>query len=189
MPETVSENAPRGRKEFFLDHWRILFLFVIGVVLASVGAILVLLWFTGNAQSTGMVPTTLGQWAMGDLVAFLINLIFWEILLVGVPVVVAVAAVWQWWKKIPYEGRKEYRFFGARSRASRGGNAISLLVLLAFCIKISLDGNWNLSFSAWTFDYLVYSMLTAIIWVLIIIGIPLALGTVWWINHERRMNP
>jgi hypothetical protein len=188
MLETGSTNGSEGRKEFFRHHWRIFSLFIVGAILASVGVVLVFLWYIGDAQSVGRVPTTLGLWTMGNLVAFLINLIFWEVLLIGIPVILAIVVVWQWWKKLPSEEKKEYRLFGAGSRASRGGNAISLLVLIAFCIKIFLDGNWNLAFSAWTFDYLVYSMLTALIWVLIVIGIPIAFGIIWWINHERRMK-
>lgn len=188
MSETGSVNGSEGGKQFFRRHWKMFLLFVVGGVIAAIGAILVLLWFVGNAQATGMVPTTLGQWTMGDLVSFLINLIFWEVLSIGIPVILAVVVVWQWWKKLPSEEKREYRPFGPRSRTSKGGNAMSLLVLIAFCVKISLDGNWNLAFSAWTFDYLVYSMLTALMWVLIIIGIPIALGLIWWINHERRMT-
>ena len=41
-------------------HWIITALFVAGAVLALVGTILVFLWFVGDAQSTDMVPTTLG---------------------------------------------------------------------------------------------------------------------------------
>jgi hypothetical protein len=189
MPETGSEKGSEGRKEFFRRHWKIFSLFIVGVILASVGVILVFLWFVGDAQLTGKVPTTLGLWTIGNLAAFLINLVFWEVLLIGIPVILSAAVDWLWWKKRTPEERKQYRLFGARSRASRGGNAVSLLVLIAFCIKIYLDGNWNLAFSAWTFDYLVYSILAALIWVLIIIGIPIALGIIWWISHERRMTP
>ena len=160
MSVTGSENGPESWKKFLRKHRKVFVLFVVGAVLASIGAILVFLWFVGNAQSTGMVPTTLGLWAMGNLVTFLLNLIFWEVLLIGVPVILAAAVVWQWWKKLPNEEKEGYRFFGPRSRTTNGGNAISILVFIAFCIKILLDGNWNVAFATWTFDYLVYSMLT-----------------------------
>jgi hypothetical protein len=32
-------------------------------------------------------------------------------------------------------------------------------------------------------------MLTALIWVLIIFGIPIAIGVIWWVRHRRRANP
>ncbi|MGD0817230.1 MAG: hypothetical protein ABR986_02380 [Methanomassiliicoccales archaeon] len=189
MLETGSEHGSEGWKKFYRNHWKIFLLLVVGAILASVGAILVLLWFVGNAQSTGMVPTTLGIWTMGNLVTFWLNLIFWEVLLIGVPVILAVVATWLWWKKLPYEEKKEYRLFGTRSRTTNGSNAISLLVLIAFCIKIFLDGNWNVAFATWTFDYFVYSMLSALIWVLAIFGIPMAIGIIWWIRHKTRTKP
>ncbi len=189
MPATRSENGSEGWKKFMRKHRNIFVLFLVAAILVSVGAILVFLWFVGNAQSTGLVPAALGLWTMGNLVSFLLNLIFWEILLIGVPVILAAAAFWLWWKRLPDEEKKDYRLFGPRSRATNGGNAFSLLVFIAFCIKIYLDGNWNVAFATWTFDYLVYSMLSALIWVLIILGIPLALGLIWWISREMRTKP
>mgnify|MGYP005834181101 CR=1 FL=1 len=180
------DTDPEGWKKFMRRHRYVFILFVVGAVLVAVGVILVFLWFVGQAQMTGLVPTTLGLWSMDDLVDFLLNLLFWEVLLVGVPALVAAIAGWLWWRRLPYDERKEYRFFGPRSRSTDGGNAFSLLVFVAFAIKIYLDGNWSLPFGDWTFDYLVYSMLTALVWILIIFGIPVALGLIWWIS--RRMK-
>ncbi|UCE43955.1 MAG: hypothetical protein JSV57_00160 [Candidatus Bathyarchaeota archaeon] len=127
---------------------------------------------------------------MGYLVTFLLHLIFWEVLLIGVPVIIAVVAGWLWWRKLPAEEREEYHFFGKRSRAtSGGGGAISLLHFIVFCIKVFTDGNWDVAFATWTFDYLVYSCLLALIWILIISGIPVALGILWWMRHEMKKKP
>ena len=187
--ETEPENGHEVWKNFLRKHWKIVLLFVIGVVLASIGAILVYLWFVRDAQSTGMVPTNLGLWTMGHLVTFVLHLIFWEVLFIGIPVIIAAVAGWVWWKKLPDEEKKEYHFFGARSRTTSGGGSISLLFWIAFCIKIFLDGKWNVAFSTWTFDYLVYSCLSTLIWILVIFGIPIALGIIWWINHEMKKTP
>jgi len=165
-------------------------LFVVGAILASIGAILVYLWFVGHAQLTGLVPATLDLWTMGHLVSFLLHLILWEVLFIGIPAILAAVAGWLWWKRLPDEEKKEYHFFGTRSRATGGGGgSISLLLLIAFCIKVFTDGNWNVAFATWTFDYLVYSLLSALIWILIIFGIPIALGIIWWINHEMKKKP
>jgi hypothetical protein len=189
MLEEESGRGSKGWREFIKDHWKLFCLIVVGVIIASVGAILVFLWLVGNAQSTGMVPMAIGLWTMGNLVNFLLNLIFWEVLLIGVPVILVVITILLWWKRLPQESKIKYRFFGTRSRNTSGGNAVSFLVFIAFCIKVFLDGNWNVSFSTWTFNYFVYSILTALIWVLIIFGIPIALGIIWWIHHEVRIKP
>ena len=185
--EIVSENESDAWKKFLRKHWNMVAVFVVGAILASIGAILVFLWFVADAQSTGMVPTTLSLWTMGHMVTFTLHLILWEVLFVGVPVIIAAAGGWLWWTKLPDEEKKEYHFFGKRSRAtSGGGGAISLLFYIAFFIKVWMDGNWNVAFATWTFDYLVYSMLTVLIWILIIFGIPIVLGIIWWIRHEMK---
>jgi hypothetical protein len=166
----------------------VLLLFVLAAILVVIGAVLVFLWYVGQAQSTGAVPATLGQWTMAAVVTFLLNLIFWEIVLIGIPIIVAAAVFWQWWRKLPFEERQEYRFFRTRSRSRNGGSAFSLIVFIAFCFKISLDGNWNAPFSGWTFDYLVYSYITALLWILAIIAIPAVFGIIWWIGYGRKKH-
>jgi len=112
--------------------------------------------------------------------------IFWELLLIGIPVAIAAVAGWLWWRRLPSEEKMEYRFFGRRGRATGGGGGVSLLFFIAFCIKVYVDGNWNVAIGTWTFNYVVYSMLTILIWVVVIFGIPAAIALVWWINHEMR---
>lgn len=171
-------------------HWKVLVLFVVAAVLAAVGVVYVFLWFVGDAQSIGLVPTILGMWTMGNIVAFLLYLIFWEALLVGVPAIIAAAAGWLWWKKLPDEEKKEYRFLDRRSRSTSGGGAISILFFIAFCIKVFLDGNWNVAVATWTLNYLVYSWVWILIWIVVIFGIPAGvIGLIWWINHERKKKP
>jgi hypothetical protein len=186
MTESALGNGREIWKKFLRTHWKMVVLFAAAAVLVSIGAVLVWLWFAGDAQSTGMVPTSLGLWTMGHLVTFILHLMFWEVLFIGAPAIIAAVAGWLWWRKLPDEERKEYHFFGARSRTTGGGGSISLLFWIAFGIKIFLDGNWNVAFSTWTFNYLVYSCLTVLVWILVILGIPMALGLIWWINHEMK---
>lgn len=190
---TESENGNKIWKKFLRNHWKMVVLFIVGAILASIGATLVCLWVVGEVQLAGLVPATLDLWSMGHLVTFLLRLVFWEVLLIGVPVILAaVAIIFLWWKKLPDRERKEYRrghLFGTRSRTTNGRNVISPLVFIVFCIKVFLDGNWNVAFGTWTFDYVVYSFLWALIWVLIIFGIPMVLGGTWWIRHEMKKKP
>ena len=192
MAETESENGSKIWKKFLGKHWNMVVLFVVGAILVSIGAILLCLWFVGHVQSTGLVPATLDLWTMGNIVTFLLYVILWEVPLIGVAITLA-AVAWLWWKKLPDEERKEYErahIFGTPSRkTSGGGGAISFLVFIAFCIKIFTDGNWNVAFATWTFDYLVYSYLWALIWILIIFGVPMALGGILWIIYEMKKKP
>ena len=193
MVELELEPDEKIWKKFLRKHWKMFVLFVVAAILVIAGAILVFLWFVGDAQVTSLVPATVGLWTLGYLVTFLLYLIFWEVLFIGIPVIITVAAIYfLWWKKISDEERKEYRrrhLFGKRSRRTDGGGAISFLVNIVFIIKVYLDGNWNVPFATWTFDYLVYSYLWALLWILIIFGIPILLGGTWWIRREMKKKP
>ena len=187
--ETEPENGSDTWKEFLRKHLNMLVYWIIAAIVAAIGGILVYLWFVQDAQSTGLVPTTLGLWTMGHLVTFLLHLIFWEVLLIGIPVIVAAVAGWQWWKQIPNEERKEYQFFGKRSRTESGGSGISFLFFVVFCIKVYIDGNWNVAIASWTLDYVVDSMITILVWGAIIFGIPAIIIGLIWLSYEIKKKP
>ena len=64
-----------------------------------------------------------------------------------------------------------------------------MLFWIAFCIKVFVDGNWNIAVASWTLDYFVYSCIWTLIWILIIFGIPIAMGVIWWMRHEMKKKP
>jgi hypothetical protein len=190
MTEIELEPDEKIWKTFIQKHWIMLIAFITAAVVAVIGAIFVFLWFVGDAQATNLVPQTLNLWTMRHLITFLLHLIFWEFLLIGIPIIIAAITVWRlWWKKLPDEERKEYKrkqLFGKRSRRSDGGGAISFLINIVFIIKVYFDGKLDVPFATWRFDYLVYSYLWALIWILLIFGIPIAIGATWWIHHEMK---
>lgn len=169
---------------FLKKHWGAFAAFIVAVASAFAGAIYVFVWFVGNAQSSGLVPKTLGLWTMSNLVSFILHAVFWELVLVGIPVAIAAAVAWQWWKRLPYDERRDYFFGAGGSRSTTRGGGLSFLFFLAFCTKVYLDGNWNVPIGTFTFDYFVGSMLTILEWGLVIFGIPVAIGLAWWISRE-----
>lgn len=184
------ENNEKIWIKFLKRHWQMFVLWIVIAVLAVISAVYVFLWFVGDAQATGLVPETLDLWAMNYVVIFILHVIFWEIIFIVIPVIVVVVLIWQlWWKKLPDEERTEYRrghLFGKRSSKRDGGGAISFFINIVFIIKVYLDNNWEEPFANWSFNYLVESYLWAIIIVLIIIGIPMAIGAIWWIRHKMK---
>ena len=187
MEEQNETEKNSGTWRIFLKkHWNMLAYWIIVAIFAAIGSILVFLWFVGDAKSTNMVPLTLEQWTMAHLINFILHLIFWELLIIGILVAIAAIVGWLWWKKIPDEERKEYQFFGKRSRTESGGGGISFLFFVAFCIKVYIDGNWNVAIGLWTLDYVVDSMITIIVWSAIIFGIPAIIITLIWLNYEMK---
>jgi hypothetical protein len=184
--ETGAEKGSEGWKNFLRKHWTLAALFVVAAFLAAAGAIYVFLWFVGDAQSTGLVPSTLGFWTMGTLTAFALHAIFWELLFIGIPVAIAVIAGWLWWRRLSREEKRAYTLSGKGSRTAGGGGGISILFSIAFGIKVYTDGNWDVPFAAWTLDYVINSIITILIWSVIIFGIPIAIAVILWLSREMK---
>ena len=172
---------------FLRKHWTAFAFFISAVILAVAGAVCIFIWFTGNAQSTGLVPAVLGMWSMGNIVAFILHAIFWELVLIGIPVAIGAVVAWQWWKRLP--GAEKSNLSWKRSKSSRAGGAISPLLFIAFALKVYVDGNWNVAISTFTLDYIVGSMVTILLLIVAIFAIPATVGIIWWIRHEMNKKP
>ncbi len=178
--ETQADNSSDWMK-FIKRHWNIFAVSIVAIVLAVFGAVYVFWWFTGDAQATGFVPSALGLWSMANLVSFVLSLIFWELVFIGIPATIGVVIGWRWWKRLPEQ--EKYRLFRRRSRSRNASGAISPLLFIAFAIKVYIDGNWNMTISDYTLNYVIGSMIIILAWIAVIIGIPLAIGLAWWIYH------
>lgn len=185
MTEENKVATGSGWRRFFRRHWNMLAVFVVAAILAVAGAVYVFVWFVGNAQSTGLVPATLSAWTMNHVLLFILHAIFWELVLVGIPVAIAAIIGWQWWKRIPEEEKKEYNLSTKSSRSSKAGGAISPLLFIAFAIKVYVDGQWNAPIAGWSLDYVMGSMITILVWIAVIFAIPATIGFIWWISRER----
>jgi hypothetical protein len=171
-------------KRFLRKHWAAFTAFTAAGASAIAGAVYVFTWFTSYAQSTSIVPSELSLWSLGTFVTFILNLLFWELVIIGVPVAIGAVGVWQWWKHIPDEGKRQYHLSTKGSKSSRAGGAISPLLFIAFAIKVYVDGNWNTAISTWKLDYVVGSMVTILLWTVAIFAIPAIIGIVWWLHHK-----
>lgn len=170
---------------FMKKHLPALTAFMAAAVLAFAWAVYVFWWFAGDAQSTGLVPGTIGFWTMGNLISFMVYAIIWELILVGVPVAIGGVIAWRWWKRLPDEGRGGFCF--KRSRSVRGGGGVSFLILFAFCIKVYVDGNWNVPVAAFSLNYVVSSVITILLWGAVIFGIPATIALAWWLSREAKI--
>ena len=182
------ETDDKCWRKFVKKHWSMLAFWIAAAVVAVVGAILVYLWFVEEAQSTEMVPRVLGQWSMSHMITFVLHLIMWEVLIIGIPVAIVAVIGYLWWKRIPAEEREEYKFFGKGTRKEQGGSGISFLFFVAFCLKIYIDGKWNVPIADFTLDYVVNLMVTIIVWTAIVFGIPAIIIGLIWLSREIKKN-
>ena len=115
-------------------------------------------------------------------------------IIIGIPVIVAVALIYMlWWRNLPEEERSELlgepkpRRKRARRTAS-GGGGISFIVTITWLIIINNSGMWNTAFQSaqWTFDFFVHSWVSAILWDLLIIGVPVAVLIIVWLLYEPK---
>jgi hypothetical protein len=185
MIEENEAAQEAGWRRFIRKHWAMFAVFVVAAVLAVAGAVYVFVWFTGNAQATELVPSSLGMWSMNNLVMFILHAVFWELVLIGIPVAIGAIIGWQWWTRIPEEEKKEYNLSTKSSKSSSAGGAISPLLFIAFAMKVYLDGQWNAPIAGFSLDYVVGSMITILIWTAVIFAVPAIVGFIWWITREK----
>ena len=185
MTEPIGAQNDWGWRLFIRKHWAAFAVFVIAAILALAGAVYVFVWFTGNAQTAGIVPSTLGLWSMNNVLLFILHAIFWELVLIGIPVAIGAIIAWQWWRRIPQTEKDLYDLSSKHSKSRGAGGAISPLLFIAFAIKVYVDGNWNAAIANFSLDYVIGSMVTILIWIAAIFAIPATIALVWWIRHER----
>jgi hypothetical protein len=181
IPQTSTDASWRL---FIRRHWAVFAAFIAVGILAVAGAVYVFVWFTANAQSSGLVPATLNLWTMNNLVMFILNAIMWELVIIGIPSAIGAIIGWQWWKRIPEQEKQQYNLSTKSSHKGGAGGAISPLLFIAFAIKVYVDGNWNTAMASWNLDYVVGSMVTILIWTAAIFAVPAVIGVIWWIHHE-----
>ncbi len=189
MTEESGVESGSDWQRFIRKHWRIVAGFAVAGILVFIGAVYVFLWFTADAQTTGIVPSTLGLWSMANVVSFVLHLIFWELVIIGIPAVIGAVVGWQWWKRLPDVEKREYHLSGKRSRSRNAGGAVSPLLFIAFALKVYVDGNWNVAISTYTLDYVVGSMITILVWIVAIFGIPAIIGIIWWLTRGMKKKP
>jgi hypothetical protein len=180
----MSENEEfldEDQKRFLKKYWKMAIVLAVLFIAAAIAAVLVFLWFTETAQASGLVPGVLGQFSISYLITFFLHLIFWELVLVGSWVLVIIAVIiFRWYMKLPEEDRTRKSKRGRREE----GDAIGFFITIIWLVITWIEGRWDLAFNSWTLNDWVFSWLSALFWVMLIIGIPVAIYFLYWIKTE-----
>ena len=183
--ETGAASSNSAWKRFVKRHWKLTLLAAAGIAATVIAALLVFLWVVASTQANGMVPSSLGAWNLGHVVTFILNVILWEILLVGIWVAaVGAAAYMLWYRKLPAEERKEYEGGPRRARSTGRNGGFSFFVWVVWLVLVWTQGRWNLPFELWTFNDFVYSWIEAGLIVLVIVGVPGILYVIWVLRRR-----
>ena len=184
--EAVAESGREVWRKFMRRHWKMTALLVGGIAAAAVAALLVFLWVVGRAQATGLVPSGLGQWTVGHVVAFVVAVVLWELLLVASWAIVLAAAVYfLWYRRLPREERNEYERGRRRGRSAGEDSGMSFFIGLVWLVIVWTDGRWDTAFQDWTLDNWVYSWIAAALVVLALVGIPGLIYVAWSLGSRE----
>ena len=160
-------------------YWKFMAFFVIGGVIASIGAIFVFLWYVGTSAIGGQGTWTIDQFSIGSIVTWVIFFILFELAIIGIPTAVILGGVaFWWWRNLPQEEKDQFR--GKPRRRDAGSGGFTFLIWIVFLIMIFLQGNWNTPLGALSFSYLVFTWL----WACIIIIIPCAIAALIWFSYK-----
>ena len=177
MNEDLKEKTYWEKK--IKEHWKPFVVVIIALIFAFIGAIIVLIWFIETSPIGAQGDALIGDWSLDWIVGFMILLILWELLFVGLPVVVFfIVGFYIWWNRLSDEDKAEFKARDKkkhRTRNTGGEGGGGLLMFIAYCIYIGLQGNYYAPFSSQPYSYWVYAMFYTLMWLVIIFGIPIGI--------------
>ena len=99
-----------------------------------------------------------------------------------------IGAYFLWWKQVPEEERASYKSEEKKSskKSNKGGGFVSFGITVVWLIIVYVNNMWNVAFESWIVAYLITSSLWACGLVLLIAGIPMLIGGIWWLRRELK---
>lgn len=173
--EKVSEE--QFWKGIVKEYRTIIIIAIVAVIVLFIGALLVGYWFIQTTPLGGQGTWTFDEWTLNYLVGFMILIMLWELLFIGVPAGVFFGVGgYIWWSNLPQEKKQEFKDRekkkSHRKKNYGGGGGFSFFIFIAFCILIALKGKYNAQFGSESYSFWIYSWFEAFMWIFIYFGIP-----------------
>jgi MFS family permease len=177
--ETNSKpKEPEFWKNKIKEHRNAFIVVIIAGICAAIGAILVFIWFIETSDIGLRGTATFDQWSLAWIWGFMILLILWELLFVGVPVGLFFGVGgYIWWKRLPDEEKQEIKERRKEEKKHRTRNAggFGFFMFIAYTVYIAVKGQLFTPFGNHPYSYWLYAYLWTIAWMLIVLGIPAAI--------------
>ena len=190
----MENNKEISEKEFWKifirKHSIALIAVILGCIGLIIGAVMVFFWFIETTPLGGQGAWTFNDWTLNYIVGFIILVILWELLFVGIPAGLFFGVGgYLWWRQLPEEEKQELK---ARENSHKkhhwGGDCgFGFFMFIAFCIYIAVDGNYNAPLGSQPYTYWIYSWFLTLMWIIIVLGIPV--GIILLIVYFTKWRP
>jgi len=162
------------------EHKNTFIVLIIAAVCLFIGILLVLFWVIEENPFVDPRSGTFNDWTLNYVVGFIIIIILWELLFIGVPAGLFFGVGgYLWWHKLPEEEKRQFKDRQKkethRKKDYGGGGGFGFIMFIAYCIYIAVDGNYNATFGSEPFTYWIYSWFLTLMWIVIVLGIPAAI--------------
>jgi zinc transporter ZupT len=167
-------------KNAIKKHMTALIVAIIAGVCLFIGAVLVMFWFINTSPIGLQGAATFDQWSLDWIVGFLILIILWELLFVGIPAGLFFGVGgYIFWKNLPEEEKQEHKAREKknkhRKRNASSGGGFSFFVFIAYCITMGIRGDYYVAFGSHKYSYWVLYWFLTIMWIFIIFGVPICI--------------
>ena len=166
-------------KELAKKNWKLIAVAFVACVILFIVALLVIIAYINASPIGGMGTWTLNDWTLNYIVGFMIQIILWELLFVGLPAGIFFGVGgYLWWSRLSEEDKQEYKAREKknkhRKRNAGGSGGGSFFMFIAYCIYIATQGKYDTPFGNESYSYWVFAGFYTFMWLLIIFGIPIA---------------
>lgn len=190
----MEKEQEKSTAQFWRDaikkHWKIMILAIIAIVSLCVVAVWVFIWHIETSFIGDFGKATFNEWSLDWVVRFMIVLILWELLFVGIPAgLIFGLGGYIWWKGLPQDEKSMFKKQETKSNKRKGAGGFGIVIFIFYCIYIALDGNYTAPFGSQHYSYWVYSYILTVLWILLIAGIPAVIVGLYylkkWLNKAE----